>query len=318
MKKLFLLLSIFTSLQLIACNITNRHSSMPDNDDKNAQKVLLQKTSFSKNSVGNIQASTISQDVTVVPDADREGYVEIFARDRNHAGKDALLEKLYQYYNISITENNNQLNIRVESKKKSIPAVDNISFSFVIHTSKNVNSDINTVSGDVDVKELTGNQKINTVSGDIDYSHTKGNINLSTVSGDASVNNVNGIGSFSSVSGDMDIAQLAGNTSIQTTSGDISISNINGDAKVNTVSGDVRVATVSGDISTTTTSGDIRIKLPSNAGYAVKFSTVSGDMNLNNFTLNKMQKSKRNISGEIGDGSRKLSSTTVSGDITIE
>jgi Toastrack DUF4097 len=81
------------------------------------------------------------------------------------------------------------------------------------------------------------------------------------------------------VSGDVRVrGEIAEDATIKTVSGDIELERVDGDLSVQTVSGDVRVRSVAGSADTKSVSGDIRLE--SLAAGDVRFSSVSGDIEI--------------------------------------
>lgn len=148
--------------------------------------------------------------------------------------------------------------------------------------------------------------------------------------------------SFSSVSGDVSITGVTGDLTAKTVSGDTTVNNINGTVNATSVSGDVRVGKVEGTVSAKSTSGDVEVEILSLEGSAgsMEFSSVSGDVlvklpgNLDadarlstmsgglktDFPLT-IEESKygtgRKANGKIGNGSRILKISTISGDVSL-
>lgn len=128
--------------------------------------------------------------------------------------------------------------------------------------------------------------------------------------------------SISSVSGDISVDGSEGMIKANTVSGDVEGSNLGGTVRLGTVSGTVRadIASLQPDsrVKLGSVSGDVRVKLPQTVSATFTASTVSGDIK-NDFGL-KVNKGKyvgASLKGTLGDGSVKVSLTTVSGDVVI-
>lgn len=124
----------------------------------------------------------------------------------------------------------------------------------------------------------------------------------------------------------------------RTVIGDVEASGMTADVDATSVTGDVRVATtglvyassVSGSLRIkmgradwtntlrfSTVSGDIDLELPENLNSTVSFTTVSGDLDSDWPMTMGGRTSNRRMSGTIGSGGRKLSLSTVSGDVEL-
>ncbi len=144
--------------------------------------------------------------------------------------------------------------------------------------------EIGTVSGDLHVNGLDGQQRYKTVSGDVELDHVHGSIDLDGTSGDVRLLATGTVGlELRTVSGD--IAARAGvveRLAVQTMSGDMRIEAAlapGHEHSIETVSGDARLTTGSGlTIEARTVSGDIRSDVPHRTSIeAGRRSIILGD-----------------------------------------
>ena len=132
--------------------------------------------------------------------------------------------------------------------------------------------------------------------------------------------------SIVSVSGDLEISNVAGDLHTKSVSGDVTIKGAAGAVNAASVSGDVSVeirslegAEGAGNMEFSSVSGDVDVKLPGNLDAEVKMSTLSGDLKTD-FPIQVEEKKRgpgRSASGRLGNGSRSLKLSTVSGDINL-
>ena len=156
-----------------------------------------------------------------------------------------------------------------------------------------------------------------------------------TVSGDVFVGGIRSASSLTTVSGRITATGLDGEVGLRTVSGDIDVQGIEGTVRANAVSGDVTISggapdevtarSVSGeltldfdevpDVDCTTVSGDVAVRLPADADVDVDAVTVSG--RLESSFPDALEAGKRRLRGRIGEGGRRLSVRTTSGDVTV-
>ncbi len=132
--------------------------------------------------------------------------------------------------------------------------------------------------------------------------------------------------SISSVSGDVQVSSVKGELHAKSVSGDVSVKGAAGAVNAASVSGDVEVEIQSlegtdgaGSMEFNSVSGDVDVKLPGNLDADVKMSTLSGDLKTD-FPLQVEEKKHgpgRSANGRLGNGSRNLKLSTVSGDINL-
>ena len=155
------------------------------------------------------------------------------------------------------------------------------------------------------------------------------------VSGDVFAGGIRSSTSLSTVSGRITATGLDGEVGLRTVSGDIDVQGVGGTVRVNSVSGDVTITggspvdvtarSVSGeltldfdgvpDVDCTTVSGDVAVRFPADADLDLDAVTVSG--RLESGFPDLLESGKRRLRGRIGDGGRRLSVRTTSGDLTV-
>jgi DUF4097 and DUF4098 domain-containing protein YvlB len=130
--------------------------------------------------------------------------------------------------------------------------------------------------------------------------------------------------SITSVSGDVNISNVKGDLHVKSVSGAVSVKGAAGAVNAASVSGDVEVEIQSLEgadraMEFNSVSGDVDVKLPGNLDADVKMSTLSGELKTD-FPLQVEEKERgpgRSASGRLGNGSRSLKLSTVSGDINL-
>lgn len=144
------------------------------------------------------------------------------------------------------------------------------------------------------------------VSGNVTVTGVTGELIAKTVSGETTVNNVNGSVNATSVSGDVHVGKVEGTVSAKSTSGEV----------------EVEILSLEGTASSmefSSVSGDVHVKLPGNLDADVRLSTMSGGLKTD-FPLT-IEESKygtgRKAQGRVGNGSRPLKISSISGDISL-
>lgn len=193
--------------------------------------------------------------------------------------------------------------------------------------------DITTTSGDVELQDgclSVENLNVKTTSGDIAVDGLEHGqyILISTTSGDCSLtNSVCAHFIFRSASGDLDASSLTAATAVtHSASGGVELSGNIRDLKAISSSGDLSFTAESlpEDVTMTTKSGDCSLSVPDSDGFAVSFSTASGEL-YSDFPLTAdatVQRGRRvGRAGEAyykdGGNGRKFALYTVSGDIEL-
>jgi DUF4097 and DUF4098 domain-containing protein YvlB len=128
---------------------------------------------------------------------------------------------------------------------------------------------------------------------------------------------------ISSVSGDVSVTGVTGRLNASAVSGDVHIADVSGSVSASAVSGDVKVEITrldgSDDMKFNTVSGDVSVMLPNNLDADVDMSSFSGSIKTD-FAIEVRSErfgSRNSARAKLGDGSRRLKMSSVSGDLSL-
>jgi DUF4097 and DUF4098 domain-containing protein YvlB len=128
---------------------------------------------------------------------------------------------------------------------------------------------------------------------------------------------------ISSVSGDVNVAGVTGKLHASAVSGDVNIRDVSGTVSASSVSGDVEVEINrldgADDMKFNTVSGDVSVRLPSSLDADVDMSSFSGSIRTD-FAIevrSERHGSRNSARAKLGEGSRRLKMSSVSGDISL-
>jgi DUF4097 and DUF4098 domain-containing protein YvlB len=147
--------------------------------------------------------------------------------------------------------------------------------------------------------------EISSASGNIEVRDVTGQVHVNTASGDVLVQNVTGHVDASTASGQMRVRGVAGSVSAQSASGDV-------DVEMTRVDDNQRMEFSSA-------SGDVNVRLPINIDADVEMSTASGDVKTN-FPLSVESEHYgpgQRARGRLGNGSRRLHISSASGNVSL-
>lgn len=128
--------------------------------------------------------------------------------------------------------------------------------------------------------------------------------------------------SAGSVSGDVFVDGAAGDIRASSVSGDVHVDHVRASSlSASSVSGDIEARvdalTGTGDLRFSSVSGDVVAELPRDFQADLRMSTVSGELDSSFPITLQGRASSRSIAGRIGNGGRRLTVSTVSGDLTL-
>jgi hypothetical protein len=129
---------------------------------------------------------------------------------------------------------------------------------------------------------------------------------------------------INSVSGSIEINGLSGRLKAASVSGEVKIKDVSGTVNASSVSGEVNVeiTKLSGDddMKFSSVSGSVDVRIPSYLDATVNMSTLSGELKTD-FPLEVKKREKyspgTSATGRLGDGSRRLHLSSVSGSVSL-
>lgn len=254
-------------------------------------------------------AQNISKRATVAADvaidvSNVEGRVDVTGWDRSEIELNATLESDKDRLEFEASER--QVRIKVVRPNHHFDGPDDAVLTLKIP--KGARTSTETVSADITVSGVLGEQRLETVSGEVRAQAYDAPVSLSTVSGDGTISGTGGKAEITveSVSGNFKIDLAAGERLNATSiSGDI-------DARVELLpTARIELETVSGQIG-------LKMKPPVNAEFDLE--SFSGDIE-NCFEQKARDKNRYGPGSELsftqGSGGARISISSLSGDITI-
>jgi len=128
---------------------------------------------------------------------------------------------------------------------------------------------------------------------------------------------------ISSVSGDVKVTGVTGRLNASAVSGDVHITDVSGSVSASAVSGDVKVEITrldgSDDMKFNSVSGNVSVMLPDSLDADVDMSSFSGSIKTDFAIEVKSERfgSRHSAHAKLGDGSRRLKMSSVSGDLSL-
>lgn len=275
-------------------------------------------------------APAFADDVNEIMDADPDGTVTV----SNVAGSVEV-----QGWSRSQVEVTGELGSRVEELiferdgdeiliKVKVPRNSNGGISSDLSISVPVGSSlqVHTVSADITVSDVEGEQELESVSGDVETEAHGSDIELGSVSGDIEVQGDKQTirSRLNTVSGDIETDSLAGEINAESVSGDVSA--INGSferAALNTVNGDIvyRAALLDGGrMDVETVNGSVDIEYDGDVSARFDIETFNGSIR-NCFGPDSVRTSRyapgRELKFTEGGGSGRVTVNTLNGSVRL-
>ena len=202
----------------------------------------------------------------------------------------------------------------------------NISSDLEIRVPEDSTVDVSTVSADITVEEVSGEQHLHTVSGDVVTQAAGSDVSAQAVSGDI---DVSGDGAevetqANTVSGDVTIIGVSGAVEAEAVSGDLLVRDGSFErASLNTVNGEIDFQAGledGGKLTVDSVNGDVDIQFDGGVSARFDIETFNGDID-NCFGPKAERTSKYAPGWELsftqGDGDGRVTISTLNGDIDL-
>jgi len=174
---------------------------------------------------------------------------------------------------------------------------------------------------DISVDGAQNGVRAETMSGDIDLRDVAGEVSLRSVEGDITLVRGSGSLEINCVEGEVSVVDFDGSIFAESIDGDITLSEIASDrVEAKTVDGDVQYdGTIRDDgrYRLTTHDGDVVVSVPVNANATVSVATFDGEFEADFPVQLKGAEASRKLSFTLGDGSARLELHSFDGDIRL-
>ncbi len=224
-----------------------------------------------------------------------------------------------------LERNGRSTTIKVKAPERSWGKKD-VASDLVIRVPEASSLDIATVSADIAIAGVRGEQDLQSVSGDIQTRAYAADIQAGTVSGDVEVTGTGDAGEWdlSSVSGDVRVENVSGDVDVEVVSGEIGIAGGTFDRiKLETVNGDITVEAglrKGGKVDIESVNGGVEVNFTGDVSARFDIETFNG--RIRNCFGPKPERSDEyapgwELSFSEGDGDGRVSIETLNGGVTI-
>lgn len=249
------------------------------------------------------------------------GDLEIHGWDRSEVQVEGELDDLAESVQFEVDGKFTMIRVTLPTSNVNWGDGSNLNI-YVPHASR---LQVDGVSVDIEVEDVSGAIAIRTVSGDVEVSGTGSDTQIKTVSGDVDVNDRTGRLSVVTTSGDLDLEIDADDVFVDTMSGDVDLK-LGSFTKLaaESVSGSLNIAgylNQAGSIQAKTVNADIDLELTAPVNAHIQAMAVAGGGISNTLTEDqpKRMNSKQTMLKMVsGDGSAQITLNTINGEIDIK
>ena len=172
-------------------------------------------------SIKMVHVNMVSEDITITGQTDEKATVELSVSGnspdirRRRWSDGEIKQELERSFTIIVKVEEGKL--FVEAKQKASRPLFGLTFKITVP--KQVNSDLRTTNGDINISNLSGSHDFITTNGDVKVEHISGSVTGRTTNGDITAKNSDGKISLTTTNGDINISNLSGDISTKTTNG---------------------------------------------------------------------------------------------------
>ena len=222
----------------------------------------FQVKTFPAAGVKAVEAETSGGNVSVSGQATGDARVEMYIQTNNGWGegisREEMQKRLDEGYDITIAMQGDKLVATARQKR----GWENnwrhgLSISFVIYTPSAVSSHVRTSGGNIDMKDLTGNENFHTSGGNLGIDHLSGTILGRTSGGNVTIHNSHDDIDLQTSGGNMEAMYCEGKIQLSTSGGNVGLRGVKGSIRASTSGGEVEGNKITGDLDAHTSGGNI-------------------------------------------------------------
>jgi hypothetical protein len=294
--------------------------------DNRAEEVERVSKTVNIGANGEIDVANISGDM-VVTRGGGTATIEIVKTARAESQEDA--RALLALVSVDVVERGTRAEVKTrypneEELRRRNRRNLNVDVAFNITVPQQTRVLLHSISGNMNVRDISGGVQLDTISGNIKLANTGRTASAKTISGNVELadTTVDGSANAGTISGTVSVKNVtARGLALSSVSGNIALDGVTCERiDGQTVSGDVQF---SGDLEPngryefTSHSGSVRLAIGSKTGFQIEATSFSGGIRSDLPLTLEGTKRSRSLNGKFGNGSAILDVTSFSGSITI-
>ncbi|MGN7783617.1 DUF4097 family beta strand repeat-containing protein [Niabella sp. 22666] len=210
------------------------------------------------------------------------GLLEMYVTSNNWSDRKSqseIQQILNEYYDVDIRSQGGTLTATAKRKNIKWSNKTSLNISFIIYSSSQVDADVRTSGGSLNLQDIAGTVTGRTSGGSITVKNLSKNIDLTTSGGQIKAEDLDGMVKLNTSGGSLSLLNLSGTVSARTSGGSISATNINGDFNTETSGGSIHLKEIDGNLDARTSGGQITADLKATHDF-VKLRTSGGSIRL--------------------------------------
>jgi len=231
----------------------------------NAEKTPMITKSLSGDNIKSILAETSGGNISVTGVSASQAKIEVYVVPNNYK-KNALSEseikqRMSSDYDVVVETKNNKLTATAKAKNRKMDWKKALNFSFRIYVPGNVSTDLTTSGGNIELSDLTGDQKFTTSGGNLELEKVNGKLDGTTSGGNIHFeDSKSDDAELTTSGGNIEVENCEGKMRITTSGGSLHLNDLKGTIKATTSGGNVNGKNISGELVASTSGGNVHLE----------------------------------------------------------
>lgn len=243
--------------------------------------------SFARGAVHDLQVETSGGNISVSGSNTGDARVEVYvwADNRRDLSREELQKRVEEQYDLNVGLEGSKL-VAIAKPKKSFNWNNRhgVSISFRVFSPVEVSSHIRTSGGNLELKDLSGNEDFSTSGGNMDVTHLAGTIRGRTSGGNVTVTDSHNDIDLATSGGNMSATRCEGKVHLETSGGNVGLHSVKGTIRATTSGGQVDGGQIEGELQAHTSGGNIDL---ADVSGSLEASTSGGNIHVTFLSVEK-------------------------------
>ncbi len=243
--------------------------------------------SFARGAVHDLQVETSGGNISVSGSNSGDVRVEVYvwADNGRNLPREEIQKKVEEQYDLNIGLEGSKL-VAIAKPKKNFNWNNRhgVSISFRVFSPVDVSSHIRTSGGNLDLKDLSGNEDFSTSGGNMSISHLAGTIRGRTSGGNVDITDSHNDIDLGTSGGNMSATRCEGKVHLETSGGNVGLHNVKGSIRASTSGGQVGGGQIEGELQAHTSGGNIDL---ADVSGGLQASTSGGNIHVTMLSVEK-------------------------------
>lgn len=274
--------------------------------------------SFDVSIPADVKVETSGGSITVVGGTGQQIEVKMYVKKNGISwfGSDDDIEESLEDYDINISKSGNTV-YAIAERQGSGWSSSSLSISFVLEVPRELDSEIKTSGGSINLTALEGNHEVHTSGGSLNFEDIIGYTKASTSGGSINLSNFRGTIDGKTSGGSIRVQNADGDLDLHTSGGSIVLEDVRGSIEARTSGGSIKAFVLDVDeyLTLKTSGGSVNAVIPEGRGFDLDLSGNRVNTELTNFSGSS---EKNSVEGTMNGGGPEVTLKTSGGSVNLD